>query len=100
MNNHFMLKGGNLYAVCGFKYHLVCTDVVDFSEHSTTKTPLIFVKSGNVLNFTINSQDIIGVNLVELTIDSIYVKHLYSIDLKVTETYMKYADNEATYTLL
>ena len=55
-----MLKGGNLYAVCGLKYYLVCTDVVDFSEHSATKTPLVFVKSGNVLNFTINSQDIIG----------------------------------------
>lgn len=94
-----MLKGGNLYAVCGLKYHLVCTDVVDFSEHSTTKTPLIFVKSGNVLNFTINSQDVIGVNLVELTIDSIHLRHLYSIDLKETDTYNKYADDEASYTL-
>lgn len=95
-----MLKGGNLYAVAGLKYHLVCTDVVDFSEHSATKTPLIFVKSGNVLNFTINSQDVIWVNLVELTINNIHVKHLYSIDLKETETYNIYADEEATYTLL
>lgn len=94
-----MLKGGNLYAVAGLKYHLVCTDVVDFSEHSKTKTPLVFVKSGNVLNFTINSQDVIGVNLVELTIDSIYVRHLYSIDLKETETYHMYADDTASYIL-
>lgn len=46
-----MLKGGNLYAVAGLKYYLVCTDVVDFSEHSATKTPLVFVKSGMVINY-------------------------------------------------
>lgn len=99
MQNYFMLKGGNLYAVSGLKYHLVCTDVVDFSEHSTTKTPLVFVKSGTVLNFTINMKDIVDVNLVDLAIDSIHLRHLYSIDLKETDTYQIYADNEATYTL-